>query len=323
MISIQQWRAAIGCFGSIKSTKSPSGGFKMPENVSEIKSDKSLFILGISGIACVFLSLSLLPFSNYNLDTGIGNCGQHHGPVVQTLLIMGGVEQNPGPTPTEIFGDLIKNAPSDDIKKTLNKFKTDADYKTNVNNLNSLKVTVENLRETLAYLRNVDKNLDQNLNLYLKSGLAVLIVQRIDQLLPETCSTCGKGFAIGREETPAITCVICSKGCCQICSDNYKDKFNSIGLNNVFWHCSICSHKRNKDALENQDKLLKQSAKSSPERPEPEDKDEETATDNITETSAIVTDDDKSDKQDENEASEDKKDEEKEIPKCKFFWQGL
>ena len=316
----------------MKSKQNPSNNaFHFDKEESKANVDNRLKISSKSVFGAALFTFALLPLlchSPHMNGQFEANLGQKHSSVVGALLIISGVEQNPGPAaPAEVFGNIIKAATNDDVKKTLNKFKTDADHKTNVKAFNKPAITVENLKMTLRYLNDNENDLAG----YLKEGLCELVVKRIEQLLPDTCNTCGQGYAIDRVENPAIKCILCSKGCCQPCGEKYVDNLKSIGLSNVFWFCSTCNQRRAEEALQSHDKLLKVADKTKAAANDKQSDTGEGITKPNEESVIAVSDDDDKEatKPDEVKKGEKKEEEKKEEVKktkketnCKFFQQN-
>lgn len=188
--------------------------------------------------------------------------GQQHKSVIDVLLVIGGVEINPGPqTVAEILGQLIVEAPNDIIKKTINKIRTDHDHQDNIKNL--LKTgkdasTLGNLKETCVFLHDSSEDAFDD---YLKEGVAETILYRINQLYPESCKTCTKTYSIHRLDKPQLQCYNCDKGSCPPCSEKYVQKFKSCGLNDVFWTCSTCTETRKEFINTEVNKLKKNRSK--------------------------------------------------------------
>ena len=342
MVSIQQWRASIGCFASSKSKQSSSNEFSNEEE-SYVNEDKILKFSRKCVFACVLLTIAFLPIidGNFHMDT---QNGLNHSAVIKSLLVRSGIEQNPGPTtPAEVIGNLIATAPSDEVKKTLNKFDTEKDHKDNVKNFSKPTITVDDLKKTLVFIENrID---DTGLGDFLKEGLVEMIVLRIEQILPDTCNTCGKGFAISIFDEPKIKCIICSKGCCQPCTEKYSDQLKNVGLNDIFWFCSSCNQKRHEEQSERHAKLLKSTAKKAKESNNAKESLGTNETEANNEETVIVIDDDNkkednsknkenskkeeesskkkenAEKEEENSKKKGNKSEQKDIP-CRFFRQN-
>ena len=252
MISIEQWRASVGSFSSkkFKQTSTQDVNFELPEK--DVFSDDNRWKVSRKAVILAFMC----PLVTFSLVFG----GQNYPAVIESLLIRSGIEQNPGPTsPAEVVGFLIVNAPNDDVKKTLNKYSTEKDHTENTKSLNKPSIKLDDLKKTLVYLEN--RSDDSGLCDILKEGLVELIVKRVEHLLPDTCDTCGKGYAISIHEEPRIKCIICSKGCCQACTTTYGDNLTNVGLKNVFWFCASCNQAQHAENSDRQNKLLKASVK--------------------------------------------------------------
>ena len=251
MITIQQWRATIGVFGQSKvKTKAPSD---LPEfddcyDVTKKEPNKTAWVKNkkLSTVLLIYLAAGMVISLN---PEG----------VTETLLVIGGVETNPGPTNAEVLGVLIKDSPSEPITRLLCKIRTDVDDKTNIKNILKTgkdSACVDDIKATCVYLSNSGENEFDDL---LKDGLAESVISRLNQLFSECCSTCSKTYTIGRQETPEITCEKCGKGSCQECSAKYSKCFKEIGLNGVFWNCSTCTAVKKKTAEVDLEKLKKKS----------------------------------------------------------------
>ena len=116
--------------------------------------------------------------------------GQQHKSVIEVLLVIGGVESNPGPqTVAEILGILIVEAPSENIKKTLNIVRTDVEHKDNLKNLLKAEKdssSVDELKATCIFLHESSGGAFGD---YLKDSLAETNLYRINQLYPENCQS--------------------------------------------------------------------------------------------------------------------------------------
>ena len=287
MISIEQWRVSIGMNGRSR-TKQTSATKYMngvdPETFDCQKilkiSRKSLFATFITFLT-IFSLQEQNPMSKCMAES---NLGEAHKAVIDVLLVIGGVEINPGPqTVPEIIGQLIVDAPTDNVKKTLNRVRSDVDRKDNIKNL--LKTgkdspSVEDLKTTCSFLYN---STDGAFDEYLKEGLAETIVYRMNQLYPESCTTCTKSYAIHRTDTPSLQCYNCDKGCCPPCGEKYVNNLKSCGLNDVFWTCSTCTESRKVFINEEVAKLKK---KSKTNKNESSKNDAEKAEENTTEEAA-------------------------------------
>ena len=150
MVSIQQWRASIGSFNSSKSKQTyveAKDAFKFSKGDNSC--DRKVFKLSRKFVLTSAL-LTLAFLSIVNCNDRMKN--MNHSAVIKTLLIRSGIEQNPGPTPAEVVGSLISAAPNDTVKKTLNKFETEKDYKANFKNFQKSSITADDFKKTLVYL---------------------------------------------------------------------------------------------------------------------------------------------------------------------------
>ena len=120
--------------------------------------------------------------------------------------------------------------------------------------------TVEDLKAMCSFLYDSPNDAFDD---YLKEGLAETILYRLNQLYPESCTTCTKSYAVNRQDAPLLQCYNCDKGCCPPCGEKYVKNLKSCGLNDVFWTCSTCTESR-KVFINDEVTKLKKKSKAKP-----------------------------------------------------------
>ena len=125
----------------------------------------------------------------------------------EALLIIGGVEQNPGPAQlsTEqqlqdldgILARLSSNAPSNDVRDTMRLYDPRLDQKALERQIN--KASKSALVACLAYLGRSD------MNEFTKDACVTAMICRIQNLLPDQCNLCKKQYCINITDIRAGT----------------------------------------------------------------------------------------------------------------------
>ena len=75
------------------------------------------------------------------------------------------------------------------------------------------------LSKTYAHLMNVDIE-DEKVARLSKDGLRVMILHRMQELMPEQCGTCLKTYYYERTDQPMVCCIRCNRGACGECYPN-------------------------------------------------------------------------------------------------------
>ena len=229
-ISIDQYRARIGnwcCNQGLPSYNAPLG--RDQANVGSAgdtvikyswKVCTMLLCLTIIGTTVIHLPSPLAS----TLPVATGSCtsaGITDQPPVQqnlishqcaqALLIIGGVEQNPGPAQlsTEqqlqdldgILARLSSNAPSNDVRDTMRLYDPRLDQKALERQIN--KASKSALVACLAYLGRSD------MNEFTKDACVTAMICRIQNLLPDQCNLCKKQYCINTTDTPLLSCAVC------------------------------------------------------------------------------------------------------------------
>ena len=154
------------------------------------------------------------------LHLSVGVCVSLPMSVIEMLLVMGGVEQNPGPITPEQYtarlAELLIDAPSEDIKKVLSGWRVDKPRNSFYGELKKLKVPA--LKITLAWLLNVAVTHDNVKTLKLDQ-LTAAATTALESLLPDECDQCKESFHFLIGEKPKISCSGCLQGFHQKCLD--------------------------------------------------------------------------------------------------------
>ena len=121
------------------------------------------------------------------------------------LLIIGLVEQNPGPsTPEDVLAHLSMEAPSSEIRDCIRLYDQQRDYGTN-KKLSAVPVGI--LVETMTYLGVPGQDL------YVKPTIVHNLICHIQNLFPETCPICLESYCIGKDKLGLLPCSICGQAC--------------------------------------------------------------------------------------------------------------
>ena len=146
-------------------------------------------LINIMCLVCIAVSNSLV------LDQGLSATLMSRQ-CLQALLLISGVEQNPGPiTQQSIIEELSSKTSNDVIKKVL------AAYPVGKTLLQKKTAITKFSREELT---NQDK--------YQKKQVIHNLFIRIQNLLPDTCSLCKKEYHTSLDDTPLLSCEVCGQG---------------------------------------------------------------------------------------------------------------
>lgn len=150
----------------------------------------------------------------------------------------------------DLIAELCNGAPSEAVKFCLRNYR----YDKNISQIQKdiEKDKAQTLKDTAQYLK-VPKY-----NLKTKKSLAHLIICRIQNLLPETCTICKDRYSIGLLEDPILECSICGQGVHRECwfklaeqatgydkevnltADIFKSLFNPLNVPGLHYICNIC-----------------------------------------------------------------------------------
>ena len=151
----------------------------------------------------------------------------------------------------DVIAGLCLGAPSDPIKFCLRHYKFGNDLKTIEKDLN--KEMRSTLIDTADYLliRFDDKTST-------KKSLAADIIDKIQNLMPDTCSLCDQRYRVGLNEKPLLECLVCHQAVHAPCwrtliqlrndavdvselnSESMKNFINPLGLPGVHYICPSC-----------------------------------------------------------------------------------
>ena len=196
--TLSQYRAAIGLWNRPSAHKNKPYDRDVAES---LHSENMNNVLGFLNIMCL-VSIVLLNF--VTLDLGL-NTTLVSRQCLQALLIISGVEQNPGPvSQQEVIEELCHKSANEVINKILRSYplgQTFAHQRTVIN-----KFKKEELVATLEFLKvnNQDK--------YNKPQIVHNLIVRIQNLLPDTCGLCKHEYYTTLDDIPLLTCEVCGQG---------------------------------------------------------------------------------------------------------------
>ena len=178
----------------------------------------------------------------------------------KALLIMAGVEQNPGPvTGTEtvdeiinkqedIIAELCSDAPNTDIRDCLRLYKPKNSVRQHKSEFNKPHKNV--IVSTLDFLSVTGQD-DYN-----KPTCINTLICRIQNLLPDICKLCESEYCVKRDEEPLLSCEICGQGSHNTCLWNLfgigleeqgafdpkqaSEKINPTSLPGLHYLCGAC-----------------------------------------------------------------------------------
>ena len=138
------------------------------------------------------------------MDLGLGATLMNRQ-CLQALLIISGVEQNPGPvTGQAVIDGLCGNAQTEEIKKVLKSYPLSGEYERQKKAL--MKARNAELISALEYLKVTNQDKCN------KEQLAHNLIIRIQNLLPDTCSVCHEQYNTSLDDVPLLTCDMCGQG---------------------------------------------------------------------------------------------------------------
>ena len=240
-VSLDTYRARIGSYVRHSHDTIADRWFCAPDDLSHLTS----LTAGSGVMHQVVLSISPKLASLLLLMTVLS--AQCHA----YLLIMGSVEQNPGPaaaTPVDVLTRLSAEAPSPEIRDCIRLYDQERDYTSNKKKLGAMSVAT--LVATMAYLGVPGQDI------YTKPTVIHNLICRIQNLLPETCPICSESYCVKKDELELLPCAICGQACHTPCllglleipegerssfgPDEAKKKINPYNLPGIFYICNIC-----------------------------------------------------------------------------------
>ena len=178
----------------------------------------------------------------------------------KALLVMAGVEQNPGPgsgieadnetinKQEDIIAGMCSDAPTSEIRDCLRLYNPKNSIKQLKNEF--LKCGKPMILNTLEFLSLSDQ--DQ----FNKPTCVNNLICRIQNLLPDICKLCENEYCVKRDETSLLSCEICGQGSHNICIWEHfgvhvddrgdfdpkqaAEKLNPTGLPGLHYLCGAC-----------------------------------------------------------------------------------
>ena len=263
-ITLTQYRAAIGLWsrGSAQTKISCTMNSSEPlykENINSV-----VGLINIMCLVCIAVSNFLVLDQSLSATLMSRQC-------LQALLLISGVEQNPGPmSQQDIIEDLSSKSSNDVVKKVLTAYtvgQTLAQQKTVINRFRK-----EELIATLEFLKLTGQDK------YNKPQLVQNLIVRIQNLLPDTCGLCKQEYHTSLDDTPLLICEVCGQGSHNLCIirvlGNEESEENSLDpqkarkmiipleLPGVHYMCMTCSN----DCIpDDNDGILKNKIQDTPE----------------------------------------------------------
>ena len=231
-ISIEQYRSRIGRFSCGKVSHSGTSNTNILDTNPEIEDPKepSLLLKGpwkLHAVSLVLfcLCMTLIPATCH-----------------KTLLVIGGVEQHPGPTSitteddTRVLTGLIADFENQDTKDVIATYDPTHTWEQHINRMNKFKIA--KLRSACADLKIDDSQRT------LKDELIKKIVKRIQVLLPEICMYCEEKYTVLPNDNPVVCCYVCKHGIHTECIKTQLQTNNSteevFKIEGIVWICDDC-----------------------------------------------------------------------------------
>ena len=240
-ISIDVYRARIGSYVRHSHNMTPDCWFSAEDDLTHLASQTA----GSEKMNQVVLSISPKLASLLLLMIVLSAQCQAY------LLIIGSVEQNPGPAaaaPVDVLARLSADAPSSEIRDCIRLYDQERDYTSNKKKLGT--VSVATLVGVMTYLGVPGQDI------YTKPTIVHNLICRIQNLLPETCPICSESYCVERDELGLLPCSICGQACHTPCllgllgipemdrssfgPGEAKSKINPYNLPGIFYICKVC-----------------------------------------------------------------------------------
>lgn len=242
-ITIQQYRAVIGCWNVGRMRRilpSPAPVELSTRSHYQDNQDAGFLLKGPWKLHAAVLTLLLTPLlihllAPYSPATGSlpGLTSSNHTAILsnrqsdmmdtdacsiapqclKALLLIGGVEPNPGPgitrdekiqAQTDIIAELCTNAPNTTVRDTLRLYDPKLDHSSLVKSIN--RANKGNLVACLSYLGQGD------MSDYTKEACVNALICRVQNLFPDQCSFCEEQYCNKPTDSPLLACKICGQG---------------------------------------------------------------------------------------------------------------
>ena len=164
------------------------------------------------------------------------------------LLVIGGVEQNPGPpTSKDVLARLCIDTSANEVRDCIRLYNLERDYTSNRKKLSG--VTIETLIKTMTYLGIPGQEV------FVKPTVVHNLICRIQNLLPDNCPICSEEYCVGKDELGLLPCSICGQACHAPCvlgllgmsesdisfgPNEAKMRMNPHNLPGIFYICREC-----------------------------------------------------------------------------------
>ncbi len=153
------------------------------------------------------------------------------------LLILGGVETNPGPTQEkqqEVIEALVSTAREDEVKDVLRSYNPTHTHKQQVRDIS--KHNLNKLKGAALFLKM------EGSQTLLKPALVQAVIVRIQNLLPDKCQICDEEYTVLLEEKPLLGCSICGQGAHGRCISQFVDNVEEpvLKIPGTHWICGAC-----------------------------------------------------------------------------------
>ena len=202
-ISLSQYRATIGLWYNKCWRPSAQVNSNLHYLINQTclnNKNKLLGLINIASLICITLGLMATILSKHCL---------------QVLLIMSGVEQNPGPvtqSPKDILEELCSTSSDEQVKRVLSAYPLGVSLTSQKSAIGKFKK--DEILATLQFLRVSDQER------YNKPKLLHNLIIRIQNLLPDTCGLCRQEYNIRLEDEPLLSCEVCGQGSHDPCIKN-------------------------------------------------------------------------------------------------------
>ena len=192
-ISLSQWRATIGLrYNKYWRTSAQvnSGLHYLIGQTCLNNKNKLLGLINIVSLISITLGLGATILSKHCL---------------QVLLIMSGIEQNPGPdTSKDILEELCSTSSDEQVKRVLSAYPLGVALTSQKTAIGKFKK--EEILATLQFLKVSDQEG------YNKPKLLHNLIVRIQNLLPDTCGLCKQEYNTRLDDEPLLSCEVCGQG---------------------------------------------------------------------------------------------------------------